>query len=149
MEVAEIYYKAKDGKIFTDPLQCEEYEKTIGILDGSVGYLIHTLEKMAKPEYYINGMVMVRRADGTGCMYGRCTRCVDDVLEDYVNVENLSKDKRYITTTVEELIQTLKQEDKDMPCQYMLIWSDNVDMQNYGSLTNWNSAVWPKDEDKK
>jgi len=32
MEIAEVYYKAKDGKIFTDPLECEETQKENGYL---------------------------------------------------------------------------------------------------------------------
>lgn len=149
MEIAEIYYKAKDGKLFTDPLQCEEYEKTIGILNGSVGELIHTLEEMAKPEEYVNGMVLVRKPEGGGNMYVRCTLCIDHELEDYVNVENLSKEKRYAFATVEGLLSELKKEDKDLPCQYFLIWSENIDMSGFGILSNYNKAVWPKDKDKK
>ena len=45
MEVEKIIYKAKDGRLFYDPLECEDYEKTIGILPGSVGDLINELEK--------------------------------------------------------------------------------------------------------
>ena len=146
MEVACIYYKAKDGRIFKDPLECEEYEKTIGILGGSVGELINELEKHAKPEEYVNGMVMVRKADGTGSMYIRCTVCIDDMLEDYVNVENLSKEQRYVAQTVGELLSELKKEDKDLPCQYFLIWSDDIDLKNFGSMSNFNKAAWGEDK---
>lgn len=146
MEIAEIYYKAKDGRIFTDPLKCEEYEAKLGIIGGSVGELINELEKHAKPEAYVNGMVMVRKADGTGSMYTRCTVCIDDMLEDYVNVENLSKEQRYESATVGGLLSELKEVDKDLPCQYFLIWSKNIDMEGFGIVANYNKKAWNKDK---
>lgn len=149
MEIAEIYYKAKDGKIFLDPLECEEYEKKIGILDGSVGDLIHTLEKVAQPKDYIFGIALVRKPNGAANVYTRCTAYIGYKLEDYVNVENLSKEQLYESATVDDLIQALKQEDKDLPCQYFLIWSENIDMHGFSMMSNHNKAAWPKDEDKK
>ena len=149
MEIAEIYYKAKDGKIFTDPLECEEYEKTIGILKGSVAELIRTLENTAKPENYVFGIVLVRRLDYGANLYIRCTVCIDRKLEDYVNVENLSKEQRYEFATVSDLIQALKKEEQDLPCQYMLIWSENIDLSDAGVLSNYNKAAWRNEKDKK
>ena len=149
MEIAEIYYKAKDGKMFTDPLECENYEKTIGVVAGSVGDLIRTLEKEAKPTDYVLGIVMVRLPDGTANIYTRCTVCIDDKLEDYVNVNSLSKEQRYETTTVERLVEPLKHEDKDLPCQYMLLFSENIDMHESTIMSCYNKSVWKKDENKK
>lgn len=57
MEVATIIYKAKDGRTFTDPLKCEEYEKMLGIIPGSIGELVKILEDK-NPDYQVCLMVM-------------------------------------------------------------------------------------------
>ena len=45
MEIDTIIYKAKDGRTFTDPLKCEEYEKNLGAINGSIGELVKILEE--------------------------------------------------------------------------------------------------------
>lgn len=148
MEVAEIFYKAKDGKLFTDPLKCEEYEKTIGILRGSVAELVYSLETAAKPDEYISGIILVRKPDGGVNTYVLSTACIDDKLENYVNVEDLPKENRYVSATVDGLIRDLKKKNQDLPCQYLLIWSKNIDFSGYGILMNYNRDAWPKDNSK-
>ena len=142
MEIAEIYYKAKDGKIFTDPLKCEDYEKTLGILPGSVGALINELEKL-EPSTYIFGIVYVKEKEGKS-VYCRCTVCCDNMLEDYVNVDDLGEDKRYLYETAEEFVRLLKKTNKDYPCQWMLAFSNNIDMKNIGIMSLSNPKVWDK-----
>ena len=150
MEVESIIYRAKDGKLFFDPLQCEEYEKTIGILPGTVGALIADLEKL-EPSNYIHGIVLVREKDGekdVSAVYARTTVCCDSLLEDYVNVANLTKEQRYIKFTVGNFINELKQTNKDYPCQYMLEYSNSVNMVPAGLISNYNKDAWrSKDKD--
>jgi hypothetical protein len=57
MEIDTIIYKAKDGRTFTDPLKCEEYEKNLGVIPGSIGELIKILEKYS-PEHQVCLLVM-------------------------------------------------------------------------------------------
>lgn len=57
MEIDTIIYKAKDGKTFTDPLKCEEYEKHLGVISGSIGELVKILEDK-NPDYQVCLMVM-------------------------------------------------------------------------------------------
>ena len=57
MEVASIIYKAKDGRLFHDPLECEEYEKHLGVINGSIGELVKILEEK-NPDYLVCIMVM-------------------------------------------------------------------------------------------
>lgn len=143
MEIATIYYKAKDGRLFTDPLKCEEYEKTIGILDGSVGALIEALEKW-DPETYIHGVVYVKHKDGTKTTYCRCTICVDDKLESFVNVKDLTKEQRFIISTAKELIYALKQEDKDDMQQHTIVFSKDINFKKVGIVSSYNPDVWDK-----
>lgn len=57
MEVATIIYKAKDGRTFTDPLKCEEYEKNLGVIPGTIGELVKILEEK-NPDYLVCLLVM-------------------------------------------------------------------------------------------
>ena len=57
MEIDTIIYKAKDGRTFTDPLKCEEYEKHLGVINGSIGELVKILEKYS-PEHQVCLLVM-------------------------------------------------------------------------------------------
>lgn len=142
MEIDTIYYKAKDGRLFTDPLKCEDYEKTLGILPGSVADLISQMEKLIKPESYIFGIVFVRMPDGQKRFYVRCTCCVDDQLESFVNVKDLTWEQRYLYETAGDFMETLRRIDKDAPCQYMIVYSGNIDFNSPGIIANHNKTIW-------
>jgi hypothetical protein len=142
MEIDTIYYKAKDGRLFTDPLKCEDYEKTIGILPGSVGALIVELDKIGKPKAYIFCIVYVKSPDGVKSIYVRNTTCVDDQLESYVNVKDLTQEQRYQYETIGDFIKILRKLDKDSQCQYMIVWSDYINFKEPGIMANHNKDVW-------
>ena len=144
MEIDTIIYKAKDGKLFQDPLQCEEYEKTIGIIPGSVGALIQALEKLG-PKTYIFGVVFMKGKEETA-VFTRCTVCCDNILEDYVNVENLREDQRYMYETADEFVEVLKKMDKDNPCQYMIVFSKDIDFKKTGIMALSNPEAWKKEK---
>ncbi len=144
MEIAEIYYKAKDGRIFTDPLKCEDYEKTLGIVPGSVGQLVSELEKLDQ-NYYIFGIILIKDGDKQ-IIFTRHTACVDYLLEDYVNIDNLTQEQRYDTAQIGELVKALKKENQDLPCQFFIIFSENIDLRRPGMMANHNPKAWNKDE---
>ena len=144
MEIEKIIYKAKDGRLFDDPLKCEDYEKTVGILPGSVGDLINELEKDDKQNCYMFGVVLVREKNGTGSIYTRYTANIDYRLEDYVNVSNLTEEQLYESTTIGDFLETLKKLDKDLMCQYMIVYSHNIDLSTPGLMVNFNKEAWPK-----
>ena len=148
MEIDKIIYKAKDGRIFFDPLECEDYEKTIGVLPGSVGDFIVEMEKQTKPDNFIFGIVKVQDGEMSS-IYTRCTVCVDNMLEDYVNVDNLSDEKRYSVSTAGELIDTMKQLDKDLPCQYFILFSEDINFKCSGIMANYNKKAWSNDKSKE
>lgn len=142
MEIDTIYYKAKDGRLFTDPLKCEEYEKTIGILPGSVGALIVELEKIGNPKSYIDGIIYVKHPDGKKTIFTPYTICVDDQLESFVNIKDLTQEQRYQYTTIGRLIEFFRQLNKDSQCQYMIVWSDDIDFNKPSIMANHNKDVW-------
>ena len=146
MEVAEIYYRAKDGKIFTDPIQCEEYEKNIGIIPGSVGALIQYLGEL-EPKTYIFGMVLVKE---NGAIQANLTPtiCCDRLLQDYVNVSDLREDQRYIYSTVEDLVRMLKKTDKDYPCEWIIMFSNDINFKKFGIMSLHNQQIWEKAKKK-
>ena len=134
-------YKAKDGRTFYDPLECEDYEKSLGVLPGSVGDFIIEMEKQTERNNFIFGIVKIQ--DGGNCsVYVRSTVCVDSLLEDYVNVENLKEEQRYAISTAGELIDTMKQLNQDAPCQYFILFADNIDLKCPGCMANYNKKAW-------
>lgn len=139
MEIDTIY-RAKDGRTFTDPLKCEDYEKTLGILKGSVGELVNSLGAF-NPDYYVVGIIKVNDG-GKSMMYARCTMCLDHYLEDYVNPENLTEKQRYATCTIRRLINDLSEINKDAPCQYMIMFGSDVDFKDNKIMANWNAEAW-------
>ena len=141
MEIDTIYYKAKDGKIFTDPLECENYEKTIGILDGSVGQLIQTLEEIPK-ERFCNAVLITRNKEGKRSIYSFQTVDCSDKLELFANPESLTEEQRYLSETIGGMIKLLKKLDKDDMCQYMLFHAATREFKNCGAMANLNNEVW-------
>ena len=137
-----INYKAKDGRTFTDPLECEEYEKTLGVIPGSVGDLIQELEKR-NPNDYIFGIVLIKGNDITNVIL-RATICLDGKLEDYVNLENLTEEQRYLSETIGILLRTLRKMDKDAPCQWWIVHSKDISLKGAGMVANYNKRCWPK-----
>lgn len=142
MEVATIIYKAKDGRTFTDPLECEEYEKTLGILPNSVGNLVQLLEER-NPNDYIFGIVLIKENDEYS-VYMRATFCVDEKLEDYVNLDELTKEQRYFIYTIRDLQNFLRKKDQDAPCQWWIVYSGDIDQRTTcGMMSNFNRECWP------
>lgn len=149
MEVDTILYRAKDGRIFEDPLKCEEYEKTIGIISGSCADFMRYLEENFEPSIHVHGLIFVRNPDGSASIHSCATINCSDKLESYVNVKDLNEGQLYISTTVADVIRFLKLCDKDSPVQYMLAFSDDISMKHPGVMSMSNHKVWSKEEIEK
>ena len=139
-------YMAKDGKMFNDPLECEEYEKGLGIVPGSVADIISYLNKQCKPESYVHGLVYVKEPDGSKSIFQCTTICVAGKLNSFVNIGDLNTDQLYIQTTAGEVMDWLGKFDKDSPVQYFLAYSKNIDMSECGVITLHNPKVWEEKE---
>lgn len=141
MEVETIIYKAKDGRTFTDPLACEDYEKTLGIVPNSVGNLVQLLEKK-DPNDYIFGIVLIKDKDEyNACL--KCTVCLDDKLEDFVSPDALTEEQRYMSETIGEFLKFLRKKDQDSPCQWFIAYSSELSMGKCGMMANFNRKCWP------
>ena len=139
---AEVTYIAKDGRRFKDALLCQEYEKSLGVIPNSVADVILQLEKHDVKEF-VFGIVIVRdRSTGVCSIYTRHTSCCDDVLEDYVNVTDIMEEKRYMTATVGELIETLRKEDKDDYAQYLIVYAKDRQFHSPGIMASHNPMIW-------
>ena len=139
----ELFYIAKDGRRFTDPFKCEEYEKMLGKQPGTVGYAKDALRNIGEQKF-INGHVAVHHV-------GEChwvhyiTTCLDDYIEDYVNVNNLPEEKRWITSTIADAIKMLDGFDESDECVYMLTACDQRDFKSLNSVAmQHNQAFWDK-----
>lgn len=137
-------YMAKDGKMFKDPLECEEYEKGLDVIQGSVGDIINYLGKQCKPDDYVHGLVYLKEPDGTKCLFQCATFCIARMQDPFVNLENLDTDQLFIKTQVKEVVEWLGRHDKDCPVQYFLAYSKNIDMSNCGIIEMHNPKLWEK-----
>ena len=150
MEVSTIIYKAKDGKLFYDPLECEQYEKTIGILPGSIADMVQFVKDNMGDCKYMTGAVFYAHPDGKKTFHNLDNMCIDDKLESFVNVKDLQEEQRYVFMTVDNFISYYdKEELKDCPCQWLLAMSEHIDMREICTMSNGNNPnMWNKKEDK-
>lgn len=139
-------YIAKDGKTFNDPLKCEEYEKGLGIVKGSVADVIRWLRQL-KAETYLHGLVYVREANGEKSIYRCNTICVEGKLDSFVNTENLNTDQLYLKATAKEVAEWLERFDKDSPVSHFLMFSEHLDMKDCGVTTLYNPRTWKEEKE--
>ena len=144
----DVIYKAKDGKRFRDPYECEEYEKRLGTKPGTVARARIDLKELGE-NTYVFGMLKVRHED-TNHYRTYVVCCVDDKLEDYVNVSELDVDKRWIRSTVGDVLHDMEHFYDDDLCEYEFIygehWKFGVKSQ-FGCTRTHNPKLW--DEMKK
>jgi hypothetical protein len=67
---------------------------------------------------------------------------VDCKLEDYVNVNDLQEESRYVIAKAGELIDTMKQLDKDLPCQWFILFSEDINFKAVAAMANYNKNAW-------
>ena len=138
MEI-DVTYVAKDGRRFTDALKCQDYEKTIGIIPGSVGDFICQLEQMPQ-EHFISGSVMVRTKTGKGMSFQNfVSRAMDDDIEES---DPLFSEKA-ITTTVAQAIEAISHlYDRDFPIQDICMVCEKVQSGTGVIMANINRDLF-------
>ena len=137
---AELRYYAKDGRQFTDPLRCQEYERTLGLLPGTVGKAKVDLKAFGEDKY-VTAIVCVLH-DDKSYSHTFITMKIDHLLEDYVNVNDLMDEKRYETATIRSILSALDLYDDDDLCEYTILYSDSMDMVNCGYTKTMNHKYW-------
>lgn len=113
MEVEQIIYKAKDGRLFTDPLACEEYEKKLGIIPGTIGELVSILEKERNQEHQVSIMIMYFDKEKGVQLLPYISFQISDDEDDPLSFE---KDK---IAKVGSVVKALKKLPQDAPAQWM------------------------------
>jgi hypothetical protein len=139
---AEIIYYAKDGRRFLDPLKCEEYERTLGLQPGTWGYAREWLRALGEG-MYLNGYIAVRH-EGRNAWHHMITTSLDDYLCDYVNVDELTDDKRWTAITIGEMIKYLDARyNDDDECIYLLTYCKQKDFKcDFGATEQQNQNFW-------
>lgn len=116
--------------------------KLSGILPNSVGNLVQLLEKR-NPNDYIFGIVLIKENDEYS-VHMRATFCVDEKLEDYVNLDELTKEQRYFIYTIRDLLNFLRKKDQDAPCQWWIVYGKDIEQGQCGMMANFNLKCWPE-----
>ena len=142
-----ITYTAKDGMRFSDPYKCEEYEKRLGTKAGTVGRAHIDLKALGEDKY-VFGILKVKH-NGIKHYRTYVTRCVDEKLEDYVNVSELDVDKRWIRSTIGEVLRDMEQFGDDDLCEYEFIYCDHWEFGGEhpcGCCRTHNQRLWEEIE---
>ena len=142
-----VVYTAKDGTRFDDPYKCEEYEKRLGTQPGTAGRARIDLKDIGEQKY-VFGILKVRH-EGSNYYRTYVTRCVDDKLEDYVNVSNLDMDKRWIRNTISDVLYDLEQFNDDDLCEYEFLYCDHWEFGGehpFGCTRTYNQKLWEETE---
>jgi hypothetical protein len=141
-----VIYTAKDGRRFHDPYECEEYEKRLGTEPGTVGRARIDLKELGEDKY-VFGILKVRH-EGSNHYRTYVTRCVDEKLEDYVNVSSLDVDKRWIRSTIGEVLRDMEQYSDDDLCEYEFLYCDHLEFGEhpFGCCRTSNPELWEEME---
>ena len=142
----DITYTAKDGRRFNDPYECEEYEKRLGTEPGTVGRARIDLKALGENRY-VFGLLKVRH-DGVTNYRSYVTRCVDEKLEDYVDVSSLDVDKRWIRSTIGEVLRDMEQYSDDALCEYEFLYCEHWEFNKhtFGCCRTYNQELWKEME---
>ena len=142
-----VIYTAKDGRRFSDPFECEEYEKRLGTRPGTVARARIDLKELGEDKY-VFGMQKVRH-DDVNHYRTYVTRSVDEKLEDYVNVSELDVDKRWIRNTMSDVLRDMEQFSGDDLCDYEFLYCDHWEFGGehpFGCCRTYNPTLWEEME---
>ena len=142
----DVIYKAKDGTRFHDPYECERYENRLGTMPGTVARARVRLKEMGE-NTYVSGILKVRH-EGITSYSNYVVYCVDNKLEDYVNVSELDVDKRWIRSTIGDVLFNLEQYNDDDLCEYEFLYSEHWDFSKhpFGCTRSSNPKLWEEME---
>lgn len=142
----DVIYKAKDGRLFRDPYECEQYEKRLGSKPGTVGRARIDLKALGE-NMYVFGMLKVRH-ENINLYRTYVTRCVDEKMEDYVTVSELDVDKRWIRNTIADVLHDMEELYDDDLCEYEFLYCDHWEFNKhtFGCCRTHNSELWEEME---
>ncbi len=140
MEV-EIHYIARDGRRFTDPLLCEDYEKQLDFPSGTVGRAKKDLHELGENKF-VSGLLCVHK-DGSNYWYNYTTMEVSHWLEDCLNIH---EKPQWVKMTIADVLDKLNNFEDDVLCEYNFIYSENYDFSSspFGVCFMRNPMIWEK-----
>ncbi len=139
----EVIYTARDGKKFSDKKECEDYEKRLGTEPGTVARARIDLKELGE-DRYVSGILKVRH-DGITDFLCCKEQCLDNILKDYVDVNELDMDKRWIRYTVSDVLRHMEKYNGNYLCEYEFLYfnSQNTDLEKAdGYAATRNMALW-------
>jgi hypothetical protein len=139
----DVVYKAKDGRRFHDPYECEEYEKRLGTEAGTVARARIDLKELGE-NTYVFGLLKVRH-ESSNYYRTYIVRCLDDKLEDYVTVSELDVDKRWIRNTISDVLHDMEQFNDDDLCEYEFLYCEHWEFGSehpFGCCRSSNPDLW-------
>ena len=141
-----VIYTAKDGTRFSDPYECEEYEKRLGTKLGTVARARIDLKEIGENKY-VHGLLKVLH-EGVNHYRAYVVRCLDDMLEDYVNVSELDVDKRWIRNTMSDVLHDMEKFGDDDLCEYEFLYCDHWEFNKhtFGCCRTYNPKLWEEME---
>jgi len=142
-----ITYTAKDGRRFNDPYECEAYEKRLGTEPGTVARARIDLKEIGEDKY-VFGLLKARH-EGVNHYRSYIVRCVDDKLEDYVNVSSLDVEKRWIRNTISDVLHDMEEFSDDDLCEYEFIYCRHWEFGGehpFGCTRTHNQTLWEEME---
>lgn len=138
-----VVYTAKDGMEFNDPYECEKYEKQLGTESGTVGRARIDLKELGENRF-VFGLLKVCH-EGVSHYRTYVTLCVDEKLDGYVNVSDLDVDKRWIRSTIGDVLHDMERFSDDDLCEYEFLYCDHWEFGGehpFGCCRTNNSELW-------
>ncbi len=134
-----IKYIAADGREFEDPVRYNHYEKALASDPNTIGYLVRLLQSI---DGFVTGVIIAEH-DGHSYSQPFVTACVDDWLKDFVDVETLTQEQRYLDSSTGRCAAVLRRRfaPEDL-CQYIILIGKTVDMKDCEVFYNSNQKLW-------
>lgn len=128
-----IKYVARDGREFTDPEQLAQYEQALDTDHNTIEYVVRMLSSL---DGFVTGIVICEHG-GQTCSQPFVTVCVDDWLKDFVDVDTLTQEQRYIDSSTRRCAAVLRRKfSREDLCQYILLIGRDVKMSHCEFLCN-------------
>jgi hypothetical protein len=133
-----IKYVAKDGREFSDPERLERYEKALATDRNTIGFLVNLLSSL---DGYVTGVIICLHK-GVTHSQPFVTVCIDDWLKDFVDVETLTQEQRYLDSSTGRCAAVLRRKfDPEDQCEYLIIIGKTVEMDDSEYLSNFNPKM--------
>lgn len=142
MEV-NIEYKAKDGKVFSDPYLCESYEKVLEKEPGTLGQLLQAFKQFKETDYF-SGIIYYRENGNTESLVA-CTVDFSDLYEGELVTQAMKDAQNRVRITVGKILNFFKDKDYSIPCSGSFLISPNMNLSGYTIIHLSNNKVFEQE----